>query len=183
MIKHVIFQHAKFVPSKMCMSQLSSPLDAILSGQWRPQMRDLALIPCVGLRWWTRVRVNSPFYKLITPANQNKCGIKTIDLAKTTPLYLSFKHLTKILNRQQRCQVLAVTNNQIRPPIIVQNRRNKHTFDTYAFTINIVPLVLQDYYFARLILEYNGIIVKIHLQRKRNADHTPRNQAKTHPTT
>ena len=78
--------------------------------------------------------------------------------------------------------LLAVTNDQIRLPNKVQNRRNKQSFDTYAFTINIVLLVLQDYYFAGLILEYNGIIVEIHHQRKRNADHTPRSQAKAHPT-
>ena len=52
--------------------------------------------------------------------------------------------------------LLAVTNDNTQTPIIVQNRRNKHTFDTYAFTINIVPLVLQDYYFIGLILEYSG---------------------------
>ena len=78
---------------------------------------------------------------------------------------------------------MAVTNDQIRPPIIIQNRRNKHTFDTYAFTIDIVPLVLQDYYFAGLILEYNGIIVKMRHQRKRNADPTPKNKKTAHPTT
>jgi hypothetical protein len=50
--------------------------------------------------------------------------------------------------------VLAVTNNQIRPPIIVQNRRNRHAFDTYAFTIDLVPLVLEKSCFAGHIFEY-----------------------------
>jgi hypothetical protein len=41
--------------------------------------------------------------------------------------------------------LLAVTNDHIRPPIYVQNRRNEYTFDTYAFTINLVPLVLDKH--------------------------------------
>ena len=39
--------------------------------------------------------------------------------------------------------LLAVTNDQIRPPNKVQNRRNKQSFDTYNFTIDKVPLVLE----------------------------------------
>ena len=31
---------------------------------------------------------------------------------------------------------------------------------TYIFTIDIVPLVLEVHYFAGVILEYKGIIVK-----------------------
>ena len=31
--------------------------------------------------------------------------------------------------------LLAVTNIQIRPPITIQNRRNKQTFDMYVFTL------------------------------------------------
>jgi len=38
--------------------------------------------------------------------------------------------------------LLAVTIDQIRLPIKVQNRRNKQTYDTYACTINIFPHVL-----------------------------------------
>jgi hypothetical protein len=38
---------------------------------------------------------------------------------------------------------LAVTNDHFRPPIIVQNKRNRHAFDIYAFTIDLVPLVLE----------------------------------------
>jgi len=39
---------------------------------------------------------------------------------------------------------VVVTNDQFWPPINIQNRRNKQTFNTYAFTINIVPLVLEE---------------------------------------
>jgi hypothetical protein len=44
--------------------------------------------------------------------------------------------------------LLAITIDQIRPPIIVQNRRNKHTFNTYAFTIDLFPLVFEKTCFA-----------------------------------
>ena len=50
--------------------------------------------------------------------------------------------------------VLAVINDQIRPPIIIQNRRNKHTFDTYAFTIDLVPLVFEKTCFAGHTFEF-----------------------------
>jgi hypothetical protein len=43
-------------------------------------------IPTEGSRWRTRGGVNSPFENLNTLANQNKCEIKLIGLAKTTPL-------------------------------------------------------------------------------------------------
>jgi hypothetical protein len=41
---------------------------------------------------------------------------------------------------------------------------------TYTFTIDIVPLVLEDQCFARHVQEYSGIIVKIRHQRERNTD-------------
>ena len=50
--------------------------------------------------------------------------------------------------------LLAVTKDNIRMPIIVQNRRNKQYFDTYAFTIDIVPLVLEKTCFAGHTFEY-----------------------------
>jgi hypothetical protein len=50
--------------------------------------------------------------------------------------------------------LLAVTNDHFWPPIIVQNRRNKHTFDTYAFTIDLVPLVFEKTCFAGHKFEY-----------------------------
>ena len=46
----------------------------------------------------------------------------------------------------------------------------------------MVPLVLQDFYFAALILGYIGIIVKMRLQTKHKADPMPRNEKTTHPT-
>ena len=41
---------------------------------------------------------------------------------------------------------------------------------TYTFTIDIVPLVLENYYFAGLIIGYKGIIVKICLWTKHKVD-------------
>jgi hypothetical protein len=38
---------------------------------------------------------------------------------------------------------LAVINDQIQPPIVIQNKRNRHVFDTYAFNIDLGPLVLE----------------------------------------
>ena len=49
---------------------------------------------------------------------------------------------------------MVVTNDQIRLPIIVQNRRNRHAFYTYAFTIDLVPLVLEKSCFVGHIFEY-----------------------------
>ena len=73
-----------------------------------------------------------------------------------------------------------VTNDQIRLPNKVQNRRNKQIYDTYAFTIDIVPLVLQDFYFAGLILEYNGIIVKMRNLESVKAESAQKNEEKAH---
>jgi hypothetical protein len=50
--------------------------------------------------------------------------------------------------------LLAVLNDQIRPPIKIQNRRNKQTYNTYAFIIDIVPYVLEQSCFAGHIFEY-----------------------------
>ena len=47
-----------------------------------------------------------------------------------------------------------VTNNRIGPPNKVQNRRIKQTFDTYAYTIDIVPLVLEKTCFAGHTFKY-----------------------------
>ena len=60
---------------------------------------------------------------------------------------------------------MAVTNDQIQPPIIVQNRRNNHTFDTYACTINLVPFVLEKTCFVGHILEYKWKINKTKQKR------------------
>ena len=55
---------------------------------------------------------------------------------------------------------MAVTNDNFRPPTIIQNRRNKHTFDTYACTIDLVPLVLEKTCFAGHTFEYKWKINK-----------------------
>ena len=55
---------------------------------------------------------------------------------------------------------MAVTNDNIGPPINIQNRRNKQSFDTYAFTIDIVPLVLEKTCFAGHTFEYKWKINK-----------------------
>jgi hypothetical protein len=62
---------------------------------------------------------------------------------------------------QGGCQVLAVLNDQIRPTINIQNKRNKQTYSTYTFTINIfshywILSVLQDIY-----MKYMGSMVKV----------------------
>ena len=41
---------------------------------------------------------------------------------------------------------------------------------TYTFTIDIIPLVLENYYFAGLIVKYKEIIVKMRHQTRRNVD-------------
>ena len=53
-----------------------------------------------------------------------------------------------------------VTNNRIGPPNKVQNRRIKQTFDTYAYTIDIVPLVLEKTCFSGIIFKYKWKINK-----------------------
>ena len=58
------------------------------------------------------------------------------------------------LTPQSTGTVLAVLNDQIRPPNNIQNGRNKQTFGTYAFTINLVPLVLEETCFAGHTFEY-----------------------------
>ena len=79
-------------------------------------------------------------------------------------------------------QVLAVTIDQIRPPNEVQNRRNKQSFDTYAFIIDIVPFVLEKTCFTEHTFEYKWKIIKRRNQAKRKADPMPRNEKTSHPT-
>jgi hypothetical protein len=50
--------------------------------------------------------------------------------------------------------LLVVTFDQIRPSINVQNERNKQTYDIYAYTIDLVPLILEKICFARHTFEY-----------------------------
>jgi hypothetical protein len=56
--------------------------------------------------------------------------------------------------------LLVVLIDQIRSPIETQNRRNKQTYDTYTFTIDIGPLVLEIYCSTEHIHKYGGVIVK-----------------------
>ena len=55
---------------------------------------------------------------------------------------------------------MAVTNDQIQPPNNAQNRRIKQTFDTYAYTIDLVPLVLEKTCFVGHTFEYKWKINK-----------------------
>jgi hypothetical protein len=48
---------------------------------------------------------------------------------------------------------------------------------TYTFNIDIVPLVLDVHYFAGVILEYKGIIVKYAIKQNANQG----NEKKAHP--
>ena len=76
---------------------------------------------------------------------------------------------------------MAVTNDRIQPPSNVQNRRLKQTFDTYAYTIDLVPLVLEKTCFAGHIHEIHGNYGQSAQTRKRKADPKVKKQAKAHP--
>ena len=65
---------------------------------------------------------------------------------------------------------VGVLIDKIQPPTMIQKGGNYMFLHTYTFTIDIVPLVLENYYFAGLIIEYKGNIVKICLWTKRKAD-------------
>jgi len=74
--------------------------------------------------------------------------------------------------------LFVVLDDNIRPPIKIQNRRNKQTFNKYAFTIDIVPLVLEKTCFVGHIVEYKWKISKTKQKvqsRKRNAEMLKRN--------
>jgi hypothetical protein len=76
--------------------------------------------------------------------------------------------------------LLAVTIDRVWSPNKAQNRRNKQSFDIYAFTIDIVPLVLEKSCFVGQVFEYKWKISKRRKIKKRNADSTTRSQAKAH---
>jgi hypothetical protein len=78
-------------------------------------------------------------------------------------------------------KLLVVTIDQIRPPIKVQNRRIEQTFDTYAYIINLVRLVLEKTCFAGHTLESKWKINKRGNTRKRKIEKAQRSQAKAHP--
>ena len=71
-----------------------------------------------------------------------------------------------------------VLNDHIRSPIYIQNRRNKQTFDTYAFTIDLVPLVLEEVCFVGHTFKYKWKTKQNAQSRKHNAYPTSKNQAK-----
>jgi hypothetical protein len=60
---------------------------------------------------------------------------------------------------------------------MIQKGGNHMFLHTYNFTIDIVPLVLEVLYFAGVILEYKGIIVKYAI----NQSTKQRNEKKAHP--
>ena len=78
--------------------------------------------------------------------------------------------------------VLAVLNDHNRPPINIQNRRNKQTFDTYAFTFDIVPLVLEGIYFAGHTFEYKWKTKQKAQSKKRKVEMCEENKWKHPPT-
>jgi hypothetical protein len=55
---------------------------------------------------------------------------------------------------------LAITNDHFQLPIIVQNKRNKHNFDIYAYTIDLVSLILEKTCFVGHTFEYKWKIYK-----------------------
>jgi hypothetical protein len=60
-----------------------------------------------------------------------------------TPTDYKVKKGTRVERERGSNAVLAVHNDQIQLPINIQNRRNKQTYDTYAFTIDNFPHVLE----------------------------------------
>ena len=71
---------------------------------------------------------------------------------------------------------MVVLIDKIQSPTMIQKGGNYIFLHTYTFTIDIVPLVLENYYFTGLIVEYKGIIVKMRLQTKRKAESAQRNK-------
>ena len=78
--------------------------------------------------------------------------------------------------------LLAVLNDNIRQPINIQNRRNKQTFDTYVFTIDIFPHVLEIQCFAGLIHEIHGNMTKRRNLEKCKAETCKRIKGESPPT-
>ena len=77
---------------------------------------------------------------------------------------------------------MAVLNDHIRSPINIPNRENKQTFDTNAFTIDIVPLVLEDTCFAGHTFEYKWKTRQKEQFKKCNADPISTKRKRAHPT-
>jgi hypothetical protein len=60
---------------------------------------------------------------------------------------------------------------------MIQKGGNYMFLHTYTFNIDIVPLVLEVHYFAGVILEYKGIIVKYAIKQSAKQG----NEKKAHP--
>jgi hypothetical protein len=71
-----------------------------------------------------------------------------------------------------------VLNDNIRPAITIQNGRNKQTSSTYAFTIDLVPLVLEETWFSRQTFEYNWKTMYKVRSRKRKIEKCNRTKKK-----
>ena len=76
--------------------------------------------------------------------------------------------------------MLAITIDRIRPPNKVQNGRNKQSFDTYAFTIDLVPLVFEKTCFIGHKFEYKWKTYQNAQTRKRKADSILKKEKEAH---
>ena len=66
--------------------------------------------------------------------------------------------------------LLVVLSDNFRPPITIQNERKKQTFETYVFTFDIVPLVLEETCFVGHTFKYKWKTKKKAQSRKCNAE-------------
>ena len=73
--------------------------------------------------------------------------------------------------------MLAVLIDKIKLPTMIQKEGNYMFLHTNTFTIDIVPLILEVHYFAGVILEYKGIIVKYTIKQSAKQG----NEKKVHP--
>ena len=79
---------------------------------------------------------------------------------------------------------MVVLIDKIQPPTKIQKGGNYIFLHTYTIAIKIVPLVLQDYYFVGLILEYKGIIVKVrHTSKHKAKEKKAHTNANSRPST
>jgi hypothetical protein len=87
-------------------------------------------------------------------------------------------HITHIIGirAKLRWRLLTILNNNIRPPITIQTGRNKQTFDTYAFTFDIVPLVLEETCFVGHTFEYKWKTKQKAHNKKHKAEVSKRNK-------
>ena len=79
--------------------------------------------------------------------------------------------------------LLAITNDQIRPPIIIQKGRNKQTLTHMPLLLTKFHLYLRKHVLQDTSSESSGKQTKSYQNaqtRKRNADSMPKRQAKAH---